>query len=965
MEGRTVSHYEVLERLGGGGMGVVYKARDTHLDRYVALKFLPPELTRDDGAHERFIQEARAASALDHPNICTIYDIDGTPEGQQFIAMAFYDGETLKKRLERGPLPIDEAVDIALQVTSGLAEAHAAGIVHRDVKPANIMLTAGGLVKLVDFGIAKLTGVTGPTEDGTTMGTVSYLSPEQVKGDDADEQSDIWAVGVLMYQLLTGQRPFGGQVASVQIDAILRKTPPSPSELRAEVSRELDAIVNRALHKERSGRYATATELHDDLTRQRAALTAPSTTAGVAAVQQPTRRVGMAVPAAVVLLLAGAAAFWVWSRGADARWARDEAIPEVLRLIDGGNNIAAFALAERAAVFLPDDARLADALPRMSLPISLDTSPAGADVYIRDYADTDGEGQLIGTTPLVDVLVPTGNLRWDLRREGSERVSLAGPPQMWTAPILEVGTVILPEPGRLPDDMVRVPGGAIMAWLTGLDPFGNTVEIDDFLIDRFEVTNAQFKAFVDADGYQNREHWKHDFSADGEVLPWDEGIRQFVDTTGRPGPSTWELGDYREGQGNHPVTGISWYEAAAYAAFTGKQLPTISHWIRAAETRVSSFLTPVSNLQGNGPRAVGDSNAISMFGVDDMAGNVREWCWNLSGEQRFILGAAWTDPSYLVTYANVQSPFDRSPINGLRLVQYLDGHGVPPSAADPVELLTRDYGEEVPVADDVFEIYREQFSYDDTEITAATEPLPSTDDWTGERVTVDAAYGDEQLIVDVYLPTGSSPPYQAVVWFPGSDAILSTVSPPPTANEDFLLQSGRALIRPVLKGTYERREDIASTWPNETVRYAEYLVSWVKDVQRAIDYVETRDNIDADRLAFYGFSFGARNGAIIAAVEPRFKTAVLYSGGLASGRARPEVDQINYVSRVTMPTLMLNGLYDPVEPVEAAQQPMFELLGTPDADKKWVRLDAGHILPRNALIRETLDWLDTYLGPVN
>ena len=142
--------------------------------------------------------------------------------------MAFYDGETLKKRLERGPLPIDEAVDIALQVTSGLAEAHAAGIVHRDVKPANIMLTAGGLVKLVDFGIAKLTGVTGPTEDGTTMGTVSYLSPEQVKGDDADEQSDIWAVGVLMYQLLTGQRPFGGQVASVQIDAILRKTPPVP-----------------------------------------------------------------------------------------------------------------------------------------------------------------------------------------------------------------------------------------------------------------------------------------------------------------------------------------------------------------------------------------------------------------------------------------------------------------------------------------------------------------------------------------------------------------------------------------------------------------------------------------------------------------------------------------------------------------------------------------------------------------
>ena len=257
MEGQTFSHYQVLERLGGGGMGVVYKALDTTLDRYVALKFLPPELTRDDEARRRFVQEAKAASALDHPNVCTIHEIASTPDDQLFIAMGYYVGETLKQRIVRGPLPVVEALDIIRQVAEGLAEAHAAGIVHRDIKPANIIVTTNGLVKILDFGIAKLTGVTGLTETGITLGTVSYMSPEQVNGEEAGPQSDVWALGVVLYELLTGQPPFPGDRPAVVLHAITGRAP-SPVRARCpEASPGVVRVVTQALEKSRERRYQT------------------------------------------------------------------------------------------------------------------------------------------------------------------------------------------------------------------------------------------------------------------------------------------------------------------------------------------------------------------------------------------------------------------------------------------------------------------------------------------------------------------------------------------------------------------------------------------------------------------------------------------------------------------------------------------------------------------------------------
>jgi eukaryotic-like serine/threonine-protein kinase len=963
MNGTRLGPYEILSLLGQGGMGQVYGARDTRLDREVAVKVLFEPLASDPASRERFEREARSAAALNHPHICTIFDV-----GPNYLVMERLEGETLAQVLTRGPLPLAQAIDYGVQIADALQAAHAHGIVHRDLKPSNVMITATG-AKVLDFGLAKqmpridaaaatetATSIDAAvTQAGRAVGTAAYMSPEQAEGKPVDARSDLFAFGVVLYEMLGGQRPFSGDTRLSTLAAVLKGSPDPLRRLRREVPEQVERIVSRCLEKTPDARYASAADVRRELM---ALQTAPRSRNRV--------RAAVVVAASIVLVI-GALAVRAYLTASRVNWVDKTAVPEIARLLASARPFAALKLyreAERADPASRALVAFTEAL--YAPPLSIKSTPSGAEVYLSDYIDArlgEASWELLGVTPLKTDRIPyAGYYRIRVSKAGFASIERPfDPVSLGLSPSAGHLDLTLQSTNRVPEGMIWVDAAAAGA-LTGpalVTPAG----IPAFWLDKQEVSNKQFKAFVDAGGYRTHTSWKEPLVTNGHTLQWEDAMSRFHDTTSRAGPATWQLGTYPEGTGDLPVSGVSWYEAAAYCDFVQKSLPTAYHWYQAAAgVELFSTILQLSNFAGHGAQPVGRNPGLSLYGALDMAGNVKEWSASPVGTKRAILGGSWDESSYTFLQLDGEEPFERRATFGLRCARFVERP--PPSLFEPLAEVKTDRRGDKPVDDAAFRVYAALHRYDKTDLAAQTKSVDDSKPYfRRETVTFRAAYGNERVVAHLYVPKNAAPPYQIVLFVPsGNNFFFQSIDSLPDPFE-FLVRAGRAVLVPAVQGTLERGPSPLGVGPNQM---RDRLLQWSKDVQRSIDYLETRPEIDTKKLAFYGISYSAGVSPTLLAAEPRFKAAVLVSGGAWSPTAAA-VDPWNYAPRVKVPVLMLNGRDDFIFPVDRAQIPLLRALGTPDKDKRHVLFDGGHVnlQTRMDLIGEILRWLDKYLGPVS
>ncbi|HMS40872.1 MAG TPA: bifunctional serine/threonine-protein kinase/formylglycine-generating enzyme family protein, partial [Pyrinomonadaceae bacterium] len=948
-DGEKIGSFEILKILGAGGMGEVYLAKDLRLNRLVALKILPPNSKIDANAVKRFLREAQSAAALEHPHICTIHEI-GEQDGFNYIVMQYVEGDTLSARIKSGELKPQDALDIAIQIADALTEAHTRGIVHRDIKPANIIISANNQAKVLDFGLAKRfvfdndngesSLKTILSQPGVIVGTVSYMSPEQVRGAETDARSDLWSLGVCLYEMLIGRTPFAGENSVERLAAILHKEP----EMQDNIPPELRKILDKCLQKSPENRYQGAEEMIADLKHLRQEIefveqlqihATNNTTDGDIhqtltqyLSEHPTIAINpvksktswkMFIFYGLLLSILTFGGWFLWQnfRLNSAR----ENVRKAEEFAKSERNFEAYDLALAAEKILPDNENLKKLLPTISVSLSVNSEPNGAKVYLKRFqADEKGNfptRHLVGETPIENLRIARGSYVLQIEKDGfapfertiSGTIPRIGGSFIETPPLAIEAKLI--EKDKIPNKMIYVPAGEynLVNWSRSTE---TKVNLSEYFIDKNEVSNAEFKEFITAGGYWKKDFWKVPIMKDGKEIPLEEALQMFKDKTGLPAPRSWTSQTFPEGKADFPVTDITWYEAAAYAEFREKKLPTVFQWEKAARNgafdprynampwgfiKQGDTTDNRANFRGRGTVAVTEKEfGMSPFGAFNMAGNVSEWNANQSPEGFITSGGAWNDLAYSFGDYGIYPGLYSANRIGFRLVSKSEtdqgGQMIPPAE-------TPEYK---PSTDADFKTWLTHYDYDKKTLNAQITETIETDEWTRERI-IFSGEGGETAIGYLYLPKNYPLPLQVIHYVPPGDVVRGIRSLPDSI-EMFaapFIKSGRAVFGVVLKGYMERPFPNNYALPeNSTVEFRKQMVNWITDLRRGVDYLETRDDLNFQKLSFVGVSNGANVGLVLTAIETRYKTLVFESAGLEKDFLTriPETSPIKFASQI-------------------------------------------------------------------
>ncbi len=670
LKAALADRYAIERELGAGGMATVYLARDRKHDRDVALKVLRPELAAVLGG-ERFLREIQITARLNHPHVLPLYD-SGEAAGFLYYVMPYVRGESLGERMRReGRMPVEEALAIAREVADALDYAHRNDVIHRDIKPENILLEDQHAV-VADFGIARAISTAGGdqlTHTGLAIGTPAYMSPEQATASgELDGRSDLYSLACVLYEMLTGEPPFTGKTAQEMIAKRLTEAAPQLSSRRGDTPGDLELALAKALAADPDSRYATVGDFARVLGGRPAQAPAP--------VRRPSRRTwGAIVLAVVAVVVVAAVVQWRRSTGARIAAVLAELTPAAqegsLDQVHEGLGTASISLGDRRVVALAD---------QVAGVLSLATDPSGAPVRltrVTPIADFSArEAISIGRTPTEDLTVVAGEylvaVSADAYTELAFIVSVA------------VGDTIRIERGLLAADSATA--GLVLVSEGRSDIHRGAAAVAAFLIGRHEVTNAEFLQFVLGGGYRNPAFWPESLMIEGQRLIWTSGVQRFVDRTGLSGPRGWSGGSYPAGLDDHPVVGVSWYEASAYARWTGGDLPSWDQWWRAAVGEGGMVFPWGDDVMSTDMRAnfgllstepvESHPLGVSPFGALDMAGNVREWLGDAADDpgRRLVVGGSWQDPTYMFEASHGESfdPAFASDIIGFRIMRTLE-----------------------------------------------------------------------------------------------------------------------------------------------------------------------------------------------------------------------------------------------------------------------------------------------------